>query len=100
MYIAMNRFKIHLGQETAFEHIWNVRNTQLASVPGFKSFQLLKADSNEAFTLYASHSTWTNKVDFTAWTKSDNFRQAHKGAGQHQGMYIDHPQFEGFEVVM
>jgi heme-degrading monooxygenase HmoA len=29
---------------------------------------------------------------FEAWTKSEAFRAAHKA------LYLDHPQFEGFEV--
>ena len=54
MYIAMNRFKINRGQEEAFEHVWKTRETHLDSVPGFNNFHLLKADSNEVYTLYAS----------------------------------------------
>ena len=100
MYIAMNRFKINRGQEEAFERVWKTRDTHLDKVPGFSNFHLLKADSNEEYTLYTSHSTWSSREDFTAWTKSEAFRQAHKGAGQNQGMYIGHPQFEGFEVII
>jgi hypothetical protein len=35
---------------------------------------------------------------FEAWTRSEEFRAAHKDAGQNKPLYIDHPQFEGFEV--
>ena len=38
--------------------------------------------------------------DFVNWTKSDAFRQAHKGAGQHSDIYLGHPEFEGFEVII
>ena len=100
MYIAMNRFKINRGQEEAFEHVWKTRDTHLDKVPGFSNFHLLKADSNEEYTLYASHSTWNSREDFTNWTKSKAFRQAHKGASQNQYLYIGHPQFEGFEVII
>ena len=65
MYIAMNRFKINRGQEEAFEHVWKTRDTQLDKVPGFSNFHLLKADSNEEYTLYTSHSTWSSREDFT-----------------------------------
>ena len=100
MYIAMNRFKINRGKEEDFEDIWKTRETHLDSVPGFNNFHLLKADSNEEYTLYTSHSTWNSREDFTNWTKSEAFRQAHKGAGQNQHLYIGHPQFEGFEVII
>ena len=29
---------------------------------------------------------------------SEEFRAAHKDAGKNKPLYIDHPQFEGFEV--
>ena len=50
--------------------------------------------------LYASHSEWESKQDFINWTKSEAFRMAHKNAGGHKTVYLDHPQFEGFEVVI
>ena len=54
----------------------------------------------ESFTLYASHSIWKSEEDFINWTKSDAFRKAHKGAGQHHGIYLGHPEFEGFEIIL
>ena len=100
MYIAMNRFQIVLGKEEDFEKIWRDRETHLDKVPGFKSFNLIKGGSNETFTLYASHSTWKSEKDFLNWTKSEEFRVAHKGAGKHSSVYLGHPVFEGFEVVI
>ncbi len=57
-------------------------------------------DEDETFTLYASHSVWQSEDDFLNWTKSDAFRQAHKGAGEHSDIYLGHPEFEGFTVVL
>ena len=54
----MNRFKIVLGKEQDFESIWKNRDTHLKGVPGFKEFHLVKGNTNEEFTLYASHSIW------------------------------------------
>ena len=100
MYIAMNRFKINRGQEEAFEHVWKTRDTHLDKVPGFSNFHLLKADSNEEYTLYTSHSTWNSREDFTAWTKSEAFKLAHKNAGKHRDIYIGPPELETFEAVV
>ena len=100
MYIAMNRFKIILGRETEFEKIWKERDTHLNDVPGFKKFNLIKGKKKDNHRLYASHSEWNSEQDFVNWTKSDAFRQAHKGAGQHSDIYIGHPEFEGFEVII
>ena len=100
MFIAMNRFKIVLGKEKEFEEVWKNRDTHLNDVPGFKEFHLVKGKANDEYTLYASHSIWNSKNDFINWTKSEAFRLAHKNSGQHKGLYLGHPNFEGFEVVL
>ena len=100
MFIAMNRFKIVLGKEKEFEDVWKNRDTHLQGVSGFKEFHLVKGDTNKEHTLYASHSIWNSKNDFVNWTKSEEFRLAHKNSGQHKGLYLGHPDFEGFEVVL
>ena len=100
MFIAMNRFKISIGSEEAFETIWRDRDSHLTGVRGFKNFNLIRGATYEDHTLYASHSTWDSEVDFVNWTKSEAFRQAHKGAGNSKGIYLGHPVFEGFNVVL
>jgi len=99
MYIAMNRFKIVIGREKDFERIWKERESHLEDVPGFLEFHLIKGKTEETYTLYASHSTWKSQADFFNWTKSKSFRQTHKGAGEHSGIYLGHPVFEGFAVI-
>tara|TARA_B100001057_G_scaffold128777_1_gene127849 strand:+ start:3717 stop:4022 length:306 start_codon:yes stop_codon:yes gene_type:complete len=99
-FIAMNRFKIVLGKEDDFEHVWRTRETFLDEVDGFIDFNLLRGESNDEYTLYSSHSTWESKDDFIAWTKSESFRKAHKNAGENKPLYIGHPEFEGFKVVL
>ena len=63
-------------------------------------FDYISGKSEETHTLYASHSTWNTRKDFENWTKSEAFRKAHKGAGEHSDTYLEHPQFEGFEVIL
>ena len=99
MFIAMNRFKIRLGQEAAFETIWRERKSQLDDVPGFSAFQLLKGPTNDEHALYASHTIWESRAAFEDWTRSEAFRRAHAGAGGHGDVYLGHPEFEGFETV-
>ena len=99
-FIAMNRFKIVPNREKDFEKIWKNRETHLNDVSGFIEFHLVKGNSEETHTVYASHSTWNSRKDFEAWTKSEAFRQAHKEAGEHSSIYLGHPEFEGFEVII
>jgi heme-degrading monooxygenase HmoA len=98
MFIAMNRFRVRKGSEDAFEAVWLNRDTHLEKVPGFVEFRLLKGPQTVDYTLYASHSTWRSRAAFEAWTKSEAFRAAHARAGENKPLYLDHPQFEGFEV--
>jgi heme-degrading monooxygenase HmoA len=100
MYIAMNRFKVALGSETAFEDLWTSRDTHLKEVPGFVEFHLLKGPQKEDHVLYSSHTIWSNYDAFEGWTKSDAFRAAHRNAGNEtRSLYLGHPEFEGFEVI-
>ncbi len=100
MYIAMNRFKVGLGNEAAFEEVWASRDTQLKTVPGFMEFHLLRGPAREDHVLYASHTVWRDYAAFEDWTKSEAFRAAHRNAGNNKPMYLGHPEFEGFEAVL
>jgi heme-degrading monooxygenase HmoA len=98
MFIAMNRFCVAKGAESAFEHVWLSRDGHLDEVPGFVEFHLLKGPEAEDHTLYASHTIRESRAAFDAWTKSEAFRAAHRNAGDHKPLYLGHPSFEGFEV--
>jgi heme-degrading monooxygenase HmoA len=100
MYIAMNRFKVMKGNEAEFETVWRTRQSYLNELNGFIEFSLLKGPEREDHTLYASHTVWSTKDDFTAWTQSEQFRKSHARAGQGKPLSIGHPEFEGFEAVL
>lgn len=99
MFVAMNRFKVVKRQEEAFEQVWRNRDTRLGEMKGFVSFHLLRGPAGEDHTLYASHSVWESHADFEAWTRSEQFRHAHRDAGQNRPLYLGPPQFEGFTAV-
>ena len=100
MFVAMNRFRIARGREADFERVWAERDTHLDGVPGFLEFRLLRGPEAGDHTLYASHSIWTDRDAFEAWTRSEAFRKAHAGAGERRDLYLGHPEFEGFETVL
>lgn len=100
MFIAMNRFKIARGKEADFVSLWKRRESYLEGVPGFQSFRLLRGPERQEFTLFASHSIWESSQAFENWTRSEAFRKAHSSAGGAKGLYLGHPEFEGFEVVL
>ena len=99
MFIAMNRFQIKKGKEELLEEIWRSRDTHLNEFPGFIEFNLLKGESVDGITLFASHTKWSSREDFENWTRSDAFRKAHKSANNNKDLYLGHPKFEGFDAV-
>lgn len=102
MFVAMNRFKVARGREADFEAIWSSRKTRLNEMEGYRSFDLLKGPEKDDYTLYASHTIWASKENFLAWTRSEQFRDSHRNAGSNrsEGVFIGHPEFEGFEAVL
>lgn len=100
MFIAMNRFKVARGSEEKFEEVWRKRENRLGEMDGFVSFHLLRGPEAEDHTLYASHTTWSSRANFEAWTKSEQFRDAHRNAGQTKGLYLEHPRVEGFTSIL
>jgi heme-degrading monooxygenase HmoA len=99
MYLTMNRFKVKPGQDEVFETIWKSRDSQLATVAGFVSFHLFKGPLKDGYRLYASHTLWASEEAFSAWTRSEAFRSAHRGAGAHGDIYLGPPELEIFESV-
>ncbi|TCO72108.1 antibiotic biosynthesis monooxygenase family protein [Rhodovulum euryhalinum] len=99
MYLTMNRFKVKSGREADFEAVWKTRDSHLKTVPGFAGFHLLKGPEREGYRLYASHTFWDSEAAFTAWTKSEAFRAAHKGAKGPSDLYLEPPELEIFESV-
>ncbi len=82
MFIAMNRFRVTLGNEDEFEAVWSARESYLNELPGFLEFSLLRGPLRDNHRLYASHTVWTSRDAFARWTQSDQFRKAHARAGQ------------------
>ena len=99
MYLTMNRFKVKPDQAPVFEALWRNRDSYLHTVPGFKSFYLMKGPARADHILYASHTAWEDEASFLNWTKSEAFRQAHKGAGGSRDLYLEPPELEVFETI-
>ena len=99
MFIAMNRFKVIQEECKAFEDAWLTRDSRLGEVKGFVAFHLLRGPEREDHVLYSSHTIWATQEDFSAWTKSGQFRAAHQQAGERKPLTLGHPDFEGFEVI-
>ena len=99
MFIATNRFQVVPHEAAAFEEVWLSRDSHLVGVPGFEAFHLLRGPAAEDHVLYSFQTIWRSREDFEAWTRSEAFRAAHRGAGSHQPLYLAPARFEGFDVI-
>lgn len=99
MYIAMNRFKVLKDAQKDFVDRWLGRESKLGEVPGFVAFHLLRGPEREDHVLYSSHTVFASEADFVSWTKSEQFRAAHAGAGPSKPLTLGHPELECFEVI-
>ena len=101
-FFAMNRFKVRHGHEEAFEAMWRARESRLHEMPGFVEFRLLKGPEGEGFRLYVSHAQWASREDFEGWTRSQQFRDSHRNAGNSttRDALMGPPVFEGCETVL
>ena len=99
MYAVTNRIKIQKGNGDHLEEVFGSRGS-VQYEPGFKSFELWSMEMEDDHEIYLVVTRWENKSDFLNWTKSESFSVAHKNAGKNKGLYIGHPIFEGFEVIL
>ena len=55
----------------------------------------MRRSKREDHVLYSSHTIWASQEDFTAWTKSEQFRAAHQHAGERKPLTLGHPDSKG-----
>merc|ERR1719160_181167 len=77
VFIAMNRFSVSPGSETAFEERFAARESALSTYDGFKYFLLLRRDGKDedGFT-HSTWSVWRDRAAFDAWKTSES-REGH-----------------------
>lgn len=99
MYLAMNRFTVKPQNADAFEALWLGRDSHLKEMDGFVEFHMLKGPEVDGKIVYASHTVWASEDAFRGWTKSDAFRNSHKGAKTTAKLFEGTPVFEGFTAI-
>ncbi|WP_425427105.1 antibiotic biosynthesis monooxygenase family protein [Sulfitobacter donghicola] len=95
----MNRFTVPIENAEAFEDLWLKRDSHLKEMEGFVEFHMLKGAEVDGQILYASHTVWASEEAFRGWTKSDAFRNSHKGAKTTEKLFVGTPVFEGFSAI-
>ncbi len=104
MFIAMNRFRIGNGFETAFEDRWRKRESHLSEVPGFQRFLFLKSALPEGKGFeFVSHSSWRDEAAFQYWMDSGIAKKSHAQGEANpppREMFLGPPEFRGYEVIL
>ena len=98
MYIAMNSFQGHEGRrERVRKRMAFARDSISTACPGFSS-SICCADPSATITCSIPRTRYGRaRTRSLAWTQSEHFRAAHRGAGENKPLYLGHPEFEGFE---
>ena len=99
MFVATNRFRVIPSEAEAFERTWLTRESHLHELEGFLTFHLMKGPQVADHILYSSFTLWASREAFEAWTRSEQFRRAHAGAGASKPTTLGPPSFEGFDVL-
>lgn len=87
VFVAQNRFAVDAGQEAAFEQRWKARESELAGLPGFMFFSMLRRDAvtaDDGYN-YISTTVWKSRVDFDAWRSGAAAKRAHAKVGEGEG---------------
>lgn len=105
MFVATNRFRVIPSEAATFERTWLTRESHLHELEGFLTFHLMKGPQLTDGTgaadhiLYSSFTLWASRTAFETWTRSEQFRRAHAGAGATKPTTLGPPSFEGFDVL-
>ena len=97
MVVVANRIRVAKGYEKDFEERFRNRRGLVEHSPGFVRNMILKPVDSE---YYSVMTFWESMDAFTAWTKSDSFREAHSGPRPPKEMFSGPNVLEIHEVIM
>ena len=100
MFVICNRIPVAKGHEAEFERLFLERDDSqsqhpLKSFPGFIRNDILRPTQEEPIIV---RTFWDSREPFKAWTKSESFREAHRGRGRSE-IFAGHPNLEIHEVI-
>ncbi|MFC4984656.1 antibiotic biosynthesis monooxygenase family protein [Salinicoccus siamensis] len=79
----MNNVYINTGMEKAFEARFLNRQSNLATVTGFKALRVMKAESGPYYVILT---LWDSAQDFHNWQESSQYQKTHKKRGTSSGL--------------
>lgn len=94
--VRINAIQVPPERTEQFEARFAARAGEVAKMPGFEHFELLRpADGRGTYLVYTR---WESTEAFEAWVGSEAFRKGHR-AHDSQGPVSSHSELWGFEVI-
>ena len=87
MYLTMNRFKVKLGQEDAFEAVWTGRDSQLKAVPGSGTRPITDRVKEALFNILGAEIEGARVLDLFAGTGALGLEALSRGA--REAVFVD-----------
>lgn len=81
--VKINAIEVAPGMGPALEERFATRATEVESMPGFESFELLRPVEGE--DRYFVYTRWESEEAFRAWVESPQFTRGHAQAAQNSG---------------
>ena len=93
MFVAINRLRVPSEYAARLEEGFS-RAGGMDGVPGFISFDLLRAQSGDEYLVVTR---WQDRGSFEAWREGDAFQRAHASSNPHSPVKSE---LQTFDVVL
>ncbi len=97
MFVATNRLRTESGRGWELEERFRKSSAVAEGAEGFISFQMWKTESSPDCDEYLVVTHWESKEDHHRWTRSDAFKEAHRG-GVRADYMVGHPELANYDV--
>lgn len=96
--VKINAINVAEGRGPELEERFAKRASEVESMPGFESFELLRPVEGDS--RYFVYTRWESEEAFRSWVESDAFRRGHAQAAADSGGAVAHgSDLLQFEVV-
>ena len=94
--VRINAITVPAERAGELERRFAERAGEVAKMPGFEAFELLRpTDEKDTFLVYTR---WTTQADFDAWVSSPAFAHGHR-AHATEGPVSNHSELWSFDVI-
>ena len=97
MFVSTNRRRTESGRGWELEDRFRESSKVAEAAEGFISFEMWKTESTPDYDEYLVVTHWESKEAHHRWTRSDAFKEAHRG-GVRADYMVGHPELTNYDV--